>query len=207
MNLNQLKIFYYAAKNANLSVAAEKLFITQPAVTKGIQRLQEQYELKFIDFLPTAIAFHLRPQAQTLILQPRAGLDILTAKEAGSQKITAVEPNPLIIESAESVYKDPQVEVVIDSERSYMRGTNQKFDIIILSLVSSYHPIRSGAYSLSENYRCFYPVLHVFTGGVANLVFYRFLYRVLEFLETFGEMAHNIYAVFRSFLEKFSPKK
>ena len=51
MNLNQLKIFYYAAKNANLSVAAEKLFITQPAVTKGIQRLQEQYELKFIDFV------------------------------------------------------------------------------------------------------------------------------------------------------------
>ena len=51
MNLNQLKIFYYAAKNANLSVAAEKLFITQPAVTKGIQRLQGQYEIKFIDFV------------------------------------------------------------------------------------------------------------------------------------------------------------
>lgn len=51
MNLNQLKIFYFAAKNANLSVAAEKLFITQPAVTKGIQRLQEQYEIKFIGFV------------------------------------------------------------------------------------------------------------------------------------------------------------
>ena len=51
MNLNQLKIFYYAAKNANLSVAAKKLFITQPAVTKGIQRLQEQYDIRFIDFV------------------------------------------------------------------------------------------------------------------------------------------------------------
>ena len=51
MNLNQLKIFYYAAKNANLSIAAEKLFITQPAVTKGIQRLQEQYDIRFIDFV------------------------------------------------------------------------------------------------------------------------------------------------------------
>jgi len=51
MNLNQLKIFYFAAKNANLSVAAGKLFITQPAVTKGIQRLQEQHEIKFIDFV------------------------------------------------------------------------------------------------------------------------------------------------------------
>ena len=49
MNLNQLKIFYLAAKNGSLSLAAQKLFITQPAVTKGIQRLQEHYDMKFID--------------------------------------------------------------------------------------------------------------------------------------------------------------
>jgi DNA-binding transcriptional LysR family regulator len=51
MNLNQLKIFYYAAKNGSLSAAANELFITQPAVTKGIQRLQEHYEIKFVDFI------------------------------------------------------------------------------------------------------------------------------------------------------------
>lgn len=51
MNLNQLKIFYYAAKNGSLSAAAQELFITQPAVTKGIQRLQEHYEIKFVDFV------------------------------------------------------------------------------------------------------------------------------------------------------------
>jgi DNA-binding transcriptional LysR family regulator len=49
MNLNQLKIFYFAVKAKNLSAAAEQLYITQPAVTKGIQRLQEHYELKLID--------------------------------------------------------------------------------------------------------------------------------------------------------------
>ena len=51
MNLNQLKIFYLAAKKRNLSVAAAELFITQPAVTKGIQRLQEYYDIKFIDHI------------------------------------------------------------------------------------------------------------------------------------------------------------
>ena len=51
MNLNQLKIFYMAAKRGNLSAAAEELFITQPAVTKGIQRLQEFYEIKFVDHI------------------------------------------------------------------------------------------------------------------------------------------------------------
>ena len=49
MNLNQLKIFYLAAKQGSLSAAAESLYITQPAVTKGIQRLQEHYELKLFN--------------------------------------------------------------------------------------------------------------------------------------------------------------
>lgn len=51
MNLNQLKIFYFAAKKGNLSAAAHELYITQPAVTKGIQRLQEYYDMKFVDFV------------------------------------------------------------------------------------------------------------------------------------------------------------
>jgi LysR family transcriptional regulator, transcriptional activator of the cysJI operon len=46
MNLNQLKIFYLTAKFRNLSAAAENLNVTQPAVTKGIQRLEEHYEIK-----------------------------------------------------------------------------------------------------------------------------------------------------------------
>lgn len=49
MNLNQLKVFYLAVKHGNLSVAAEELSITQPAVTKAIQRLQEYYGVKFVN--------------------------------------------------------------------------------------------------------------------------------------------------------------
>ncbi len=49
MNLGQLKIFYLASKMGSLSKAAEELFITQPAVTKGIQRLQEYYEIKLFN--------------------------------------------------------------------------------------------------------------------------------------------------------------
>ena len=49
MNLGQLRIFYFAGKMGSLSKAAEALFITQPAVTKGIQRLQEYYEIKLFN--------------------------------------------------------------------------------------------------------------------------------------------------------------
>jgi DNA-binding transcriptional LysR family regulator len=49
MNLNQLKVFYLTAKHGSLSAAAEALYITQPAITKGIQRLQEHYEIKLFN--------------------------------------------------------------------------------------------------------------------------------------------------------------
>lgn len=49
MNLNQLKLFFLAVKHNSLSIAATKLNITQPAVTKGIQRLQEQYGIKLVN--------------------------------------------------------------------------------------------------------------------------------------------------------------
>jgi DNA-binding MarR family transcriptional regulator len=47
MNLNQLKLFYYTAKFNSPTAAAEHLFISQPAVTTGIHRLEDHYNVKF----------------------------------------------------------------------------------------------------------------------------------------------------------------
>lgn len=49
MNLGQLKIVYLANKMGSLSKAAEALNVTQPAITKGIQRFQEYYEIKLFN--------------------------------------------------------------------------------------------------------------------------------------------------------------
>ena len=51
MNLNQLKLFYLAVKRGSLTRAADELNITQPAVTKGIQRLQDHYEVTVVQRL------------------------------------------------------------------------------------------------------------------------------------------------------------
>jgi len=44
INLNHLRIFYYAAKEKNLTKAAEALFVTQPAVTMQIKALEHYLE-------------------------------------------------------------------------------------------------------------------------------------------------------------------
>lgn len=43
LNLNQFRTFYVAARCGTISLAAEKLFISQPAVSMQIKGLEEQY--------------------------------------------------------------------------------------------------------------------------------------------------------------------
>ncbi|MFP4087722.1 MAG: LysR substrate-binding domain-containing protein [Desulfobacteraceae bacterium] len=46
LNFNQLRVFCLAAKHENFTTAAEKLFITQPAVTAQIRQLESDCNLK-----------------------------------------------------------------------------------------------------------------------------------------------------------------
>jgi spermidine synthase len=108
--------------------------------------------LEFSDYLPSAIAFQLHPQAETLVLGARGGLDVLTALAHGAHGVDAVEVNPLIVAAA-PVYSDPRIRVILSDERSYLRDTTSQYDVIVLSLNTPFHPIRSGAYSLAEDYR------------------------------------------------------
>ena len=50
LNPNDLVIFYAVAKEKSLSSAAEKLFLTQPAITYHIQSLEQYTGVKLIDF-------------------------------------------------------------------------------------------------------------------------------------------------------------
>jgi hypothetical protein len=111
-------------------------------------------DLPFSSYLPLALPFELRPGARAMILEPRGGLDVLTALSLGAESVTAIESNPLIVEAAEHIYNQPDVQVIMEADRTYLRREReQQYDVIVLSLANSYHPVRSGAYSLAEDYR------------------------------------------------------
>lgn len=46
INLNQLRAFYFAAREKSVTKAAETLYVTQPAVTMQIKALEEALEIK-----------------------------------------------------------------------------------------------------------------------------------------------------------------
>ena len=44
LNLNQLRVFHFVAKYRKFSLAAERLMVTQPAISMQLRALEEQYE-------------------------------------------------------------------------------------------------------------------------------------------------------------------
>jgi DNA-binding transcriptional LysR family regulator len=64
INLNQLRAFYQTAKCQNVSVAAEHLFVSQPAVTAQIKLFEEACDLKL--FKKKGRSLHLTDEGKML---------------------------------------------------------------------------------------------------------------------------------------------
>ena len=65
LNPNDLVIFYVVAREKSLSSAAEKLFLTQPAITYHIQSLEKYARVKLIEFKRHQVV--LTPSGQELL--------------------------------------------------------------------------------------------------------------------------------------------
>jgi hypothetical protein len=125
--------------------------------------------LAIADYLPTAIAYQLKSNARILVLEPRGGLEMWVALAQNAEHVTAVEANPLIVAAAGDIYTAPRVTAVLEDPRSFVRRTASRYDVVTLALTTPYRPIRSGAYSLSEDYgytvEAFRDYLHTLAPG------------------------------------------
>ena len=106
-----------------------------------------------------ALPFRLTPNAETLIIGPGGGPDVVAALASGSKKVTAVEMNPLMLKFVRSygaragnLYDRPDVETIQSEGRNFISRTDRKFDVILLGFVDSWASVASGGLSLSENY-------------------------------------------------------
>ena len=107
-----------------------------------------------------AIPFRMAPpHARTLIIGPGGGSDVLVALAAGSEKVTAVEMNPLMLRFARhfgaragNLYDQPQVEPILSEGRTFIRRSHRQFDVILMGFVDSWAAVASGGLSLSENH-------------------------------------------------------
>jgi predicted MFS family arabinose efflux permease len=104
--------------------------------------------------------YMLRPGAKTLVIGSGGGWDVARALTSGSQDVTAVEINPIIArtimqqrfpELSHRLYFRPEVHVVIEDGRSFVRRSTDKYQVLQATLVDTWASTAAGAFALSEN--------------------------------------------------------
>jgi spermidine synthase len=115
--------------------------------------------VEFLRYDVTNLAYHLKKDAQVLIIGPGGGRDVLSALLLGQREVTGVEINPLIVDAVRNrygdytghLYNDPRVNIVIDEARNYIARSQARFDVIQASLIDTWAATAAGAFALTEN--------------------------------------------------------
>jgi hypothetical protein len=108
----------------------------------------------------SAIPSLLRPKGDYAIIGPGGGIDVLAALVGGSPNVTGIEINPIIANDivrgryadyAHHLYELPQVHIHVSDGRSWIRVSQEKYDVIQMTLVDTWASTSAGAFALSEN--------------------------------------------------------
>lgn len=108
----------------------------------------------------TGIAYLGKQKPKILIIGSGGGAQVLDALHFGAGSITAVEVNPIINDVVlhrmndfwGGLFSQPEVRLVTDEGRSFVRRSHDQFDAIISVHTISNAALASGALALSENY-------------------------------------------------------
>jgi MFS family permease len=102
---------------------------------------------------------YIRHDADVYVVGVGGGVDVLSALEFDQHSVTGAEINGDIIDITNGVYgdftghldQDPRIDIVRDEARSYLARTDQRFDLIQISLIDTWAASAAGAFALSEN--------------------------------------------------------
>jgi len=117
-------------------------------------------DFAYLDFLSSALPYHLNNPQNVLILGAGGGAGVSQALYHKANRVTAVEINPQLAnlvqndygEFAGNLYQNPKVKLVIDEARGFVSGSKQKFDLIQVALLDAFAASASGLYALNESY-------------------------------------------------------
>lgn len=124
--------------------------------------VKEKSELEYLKWTSQSLPYNLielKENTHILIVNPSGTESILRAIQFKYENITAIEENKwikkIIEEELQTLHKKngintQRIKLIIDTPRNFFRNTDERYDIIELSLYDSYHS--SPLLSLNENY-------------------------------------------------------
>jgi len=114
----------------------------------------------FLKYDVTSVAYHLPKLEKALVVGVGAGRDMATAKVFGVRETVGVEINPILLRLLTTEPGFADFTGIGDTEgfsfhaaeaRSWITRSNERFDLIQMSLVDTRAAVSAGAQSLSEN--------------------------------------------------------
>jgi len=117
-------------------------------------------KVSYLKFDVTNVAYNIRSDGRAAVIGVGGGRDILSAWVYGFRDITGVELNPIFIDLL--TWRPPFVEFAglsqlpgihfhVDEARSWFARTQERFDLVQMSLIDTFAATGAGAFSLSEN--------------------------------------------------------
>lgn len=120
----------------------------------------EVESLAYLDYLTSALPYHLQPQPEVLVLGSGVGTEVLQALYLGASKVDAVELNRQTVDLVEDTfgdfsgrpYSNDLVRLHIDDARGFVSGTERRFDVVQVALLDAFGASSAGLQALGENY-------------------------------------------------------
>lgn len=103
VNLEYYKIFYYVAKHKSITLAADELFISQPAVSQSIKQLENSIGGNL--FLRTSKGVSLTPEGEVLYTYVSKGYDYILLGESKFKELLTLETGEIRIGASDMTLK------------------------------------------------------------------------------------------------------
>ena len=112
----------------------------------SIPRWSKNDSTSILDYTTMALPYIFDEPKRVLLFEVGGGLEIAHALNNGAQQVIAIEPNATVISLikneyasvTDSLFFNPKVEVYIQTARSFLNQTNEKYDIIQLPLLGAF---------------------------------------------------------------------
>ena len=116
--------------------------------------------LEYLDWVSSALPYHLLNQPAVLVLGAGGGAEVLQALYQGARQVDAVELNPQVVELVNETFGDfsgrlfshPRVSLHLREARGFVAASTASWDLIQLALLDSFNASSAGLYALNENY-------------------------------------------------------
>ncbi len=128
---------------------------------EGIMRELPAADAAYYRYLPAYYPYVLKHNPKTFVVQFGGDISTMVALHAGSQSVTAAESNPAILaafrdprlkQATSDILSNPRLHVIDGDGRLYLANTNNRYDVIDLSLAGSVGLSNPGGFAVVEKY-------------------------------------------------------